>query len=84
MIDAIEQIQHLAAATPPSTSSTRGANGRDALLRNFTVPGEAAGQVSTETKARFPTLARQQDVRLRIRTLHGYRYGYGSIDWRSS
>ena len=33
---------------------------RDALLWNFTVPGEAAGQVSEEVKERFPDIAWQQ------------------------
>ena len=45
---------------------------RDALLWNYTVLGEAAGQISGETKARFPAVAWQQPVRLRNRIVHGY------------
>jgi uncharacterized protein with HEPN domain len=45
---------------------------RDALLWNFTVLGEAAGQLSGEVKARFPEIAWQQPVRLRNRIIHGY------------
>jgi len=45
---------------------------RDALLWNFTVPGEAAGQVSEEVKERFPDIAWQQPQRLRNRIVHGY------------
>ncbi|MGH3200372.1 MAG: HepT-like ribonuclease domain-containing protein, partial [Streptosporangiaceae bacterium] len=45
---------------------------RDALLWNFTVLGEAAGQLSTEVKERFPDIAWQQPIRLRNRIVHGY------------
>ncbi|GAA4539738.1 hypothetical protein GCM10023175_11540 [Pseudonocardia xishanensis] len=34
--------------------------------------GEAAGQISNETKTRFPAVAWQQPVRLRNRLVHGY------------
>jgi uncharacterized protein with HEPN domain len=42
------------------------------LLWNFTVLGEAAGQVSEEVKERFPDIAWQQPQRLRNRIVHGY------------
>jgi uncharacterized protein with HEPN domain len=45
---------------------------RDALLWNFTVLGEAAGQLSSDIKARFPEVSWQQPVRLRNRIVHGY------------
>jgi uncharacterized protein with HEPN domain len=41
---------------------------RDALLWNFTVLGEAAGQLSAEVKDRFPDVAWQQPMRLRNRS----------------
>ena len=50
----------------------RTGNGRDALLWNFTVLGEAAGRLSEEIKARFRDVAWQQPVRLRNRIVHGY------------
>ncbi|GAA4538634.1 HepT-like ribonuclease domain-containing protein [Pseudonocardia xishanensis] len=39
---------------------------------DYTVLGEAAGQVSDETKARFPAVKWLQPVRLRNRIVHGY------------
>jgi uncharacterized protein with HEPN domain len=36
------------------------------------VLGEAAGQVSENTKERFPAVPWQQPVRLRNRVVHGY------------
>jgi uncharacterized protein with HEPN domain len=36
------------------------------------VLGEAAGQVSEETRTRFPGIAWQQPQRLRNRIVHGY------------
>ena len=45
---------------------------RDALLWNFTVLGEAAGQLSDDIKTRFPEVSWQQPVRLRNRIVHGY------------
>jgi uncharacterized protein with HEPN domain len=45
---------------------------RDVLLWNFTVLGEAAGQLSDEIKNRFPQIAWQQPARLRNRIVHGY------------
>ena len=45
---------------------------RDALLWNFTVMGEAAGQLPDDVKARFPRVPWKQPVRLRNRIVHGY------------
>jgi len=39
---------------------------------NFTVLGEAAGQLSAAVKDRFPDIAWQQPTRLRNRIVHGY------------
>ena len=44
----------------------------DALLWNFTVLGEASGQVSAELKAAQPKVAWADPVRLRNRIVHGY------------
>jgi uncharacterized protein with HEPN domain len=71
MIDAAEQAQHLAdGVTVEDLEADR--QRRDALLWNFTVLGEAAGQLSDEVKAQFPEIAWQQPVRLRNRIIHGY------------
>jgi uncharacterized protein with HEPN domain len=45
---------------------------RDALLWNFTVLGEASGQLSAEVRDKFPDMPWQQPVRLRNRIVHGY------------
>ncbi len=45
---------------------------RDALLWNFTVLGEAAGQVSEEIRLRHPNVAWQNPIRLRNRIVHSY------------
>jgi uncharacterized protein with HEPN domain len=45
---------------------------RDALLWNFTVLGEAAGQLSAEVEDKFPDMPWQQPIRLRNRVIHGY------------
>ncbi len=71
MIDAAEQAQQLAAGlTVNQLEGDR--QRRDALLWNFTVLGEAAGQLSAEVKAKFPDIPWQQPVRLRNRIVHGY------------
>lgn len=44
----------------------------DALLWNFTVLGEACGQVSDELKATHPQIPWADPVRLRNRIVHGY------------
>jgi uncharacterized protein with HEPN domain len=47
---------------------------------NVTVLGEAAGQLSTDVKDKFPDMPWQQPIRLRNRIVHGY----WSIDLKSS
>jgi uncharacterized protein with HEPN domain len=71
MIEAAEQAQAL---TDGLTASDLEADRqrRDALLWNFTVLGEAAGQLSEEIKTQFPRVAWQQPARLRNRIVHGY------------
>jgi uncharacterized protein with HEPN domain len=71
MIEAAEQAQELAGGVSVSELE-EDRQRRDALLWNFTVLGEAAGQLSDEVKARFPDVAWQQPVRLRNRIVHGY------------
>jgi uncharacterized protein with HEPN domain len=71
MVDAAEEAQQLAAnVTVSELEADR--QRRDALLWNFTVLGEAAGQLSTEIKQRFPDIPWQQPARLRNRIVHGY------------
>jgi uncharacterized protein with HEPN domain len=70
-IDAAEQAHKLIdgiTVNQPETDRQR----RDALPWNFTVPGEAAGQVSEEARSQFPDLTWQQPQRLRNRIVHGY------------
>jgi uncharacterized protein with HEPN domain len=45
---------------------------RDALLWNITVLGEAATQISDETKSSFPDIPWQRPAQLRNRIVHGY------------
>ena len=59
MIDAAEQAHQLAVGITASQLATDRQR-RDALLWNFTVLGEAAAQLSDETKARFPEVGWQQ------------------------
>ena len=71
MIDAAEQAQQLTAdITVSQLEADR--QRRDALLRNFAVLGEAAGQLSAEVKDKFPDTPWQQPIRLRNRIVHGY------------
>jgi uncharacterized protein with HEPN domain len=71
MIDAAEQAQRLVdGVTISDLEADR--QRRDALLWNFTVLGEAAGQVSEDIRAQFPDVAWQQPQRLRNRIVHGY------------
>jgi uncharacterized protein with HEPN domain len=71
MIDAAEQAQALAdGVTADDLAADR--QRRDALLWNFTVLGEAAGQLSDEIKKQFPAINWQQPARLRNRIVHGY------------
>lgn len=44
----------------------------DAMLWNFTVLGEASGQVSAQVKAAHPQVPWADPVRLRNRIVHGY------------
>jgi hypothetical protein len=64
MIEAAEQAQELTAGVS-ATELEEDRQRRDALLWNFTVLGEAAGQLSAEVKIRFPEVTWQQPVRLR-------------------
>jgi uncharacterized protein with HEPN domain len=71
MIEAAEQAQALTdGLTVTDLEADR--QRRDALLWNFTVLGEAAGQLSDEIKTQFPQVAWQQPTRLRNRIVHGY------------
>jgi uncharacterized protein with HEPN domain len=71
MIDSAEQAQKLTAhITVSQLEADR--QRRDALLWNFTVIGEAAGQLSAEVKDKFPDMPWQQPTRLRNRIVHGY------------
>jgi uncharacterized protein with HEPN domain len=71
MIDAAEQAHQLTAGITIGQLETDRQR-RDALLWNFTVLGEAAGQLSAEVKNRFPGIPWQQPIRLRNRIVHGY------------
>lgn len=71
MIDAAKQAHEL--VTGMSVSQLEDdRQRRDALLWNFTVLGEAAGQLSAEIKQRFPDVPWQQPARLRNRIVHAY------------
>lgn len=71
MIDAAEQAQHLVdGVTTEDLEADR--QRRDALLWNFTVLGEAAGQLSEAVKDRFAEISWQQPIRLRNRIIHSY------------
>jgi uncharacterized protein with HEPN domain len=71
MIDAAEQAHRLTAdITVSQLEADR--QRRDALLWNFTVLGEASGQLSTEVKDKFSDMPWQQPIRLRNRIVHGY------------
>jgi uncharacterized protein with HEPN domain len=71
MIDAAEQARQLTADITVSELEADRPR-RDALLWNFTVLGEAAGQLSAEVKDKFPDMPWQQPIRLRNRIVHGY------------
>ena len=71
MIDAAEQAMSLVAGTT-LVELERERQRRDALLWNFTVPGEAANLVSDATKARFPAITWRIPTRLRNRIVHAY------------
>ncbi len=71
MIDAAEQARELTHSVSASELDADRQR-HDALLWNFTVLGEAAGQLSDEVTTRFPEVPWQQPVRLRNRIVHGY------------
>ena len=71
MIDAAEQARQLTTGITVSQLETDRQR-RDALLWNFTVLGEAAGQLSADIKDKFPDMPWQQPIRLRNRIVHGY------------
>ncbi len=71
MIEAAEQAQELTDGITASDLESDRLR-RDALLWNFTVLGEAAGQLSEDVKTRFSEVTWQQPVRLRNRIVHGY------------
>lgn len=71
MVDAAAAIQELAAGVDVEALATDRQR-RDALLWNFTVLGEAATQVSTQTRARFSEIQWHLPARLRNRIVHGY------------
>jgi uncharacterized protein with HEPN domain len=71
IVASIERILELTAGRGPTEiDSVR--DRRDALLWNFTVLGEAVGQISDETKLAHPELDCVAPVRLRNRIVHGY------------
>jgi uncharacterized protein with HEPN domain len=71
MIDAAEQAQQLTMGITVGQLETDRQR-RDALLWNFTVLGEAAGQLSAEIKDKFPDMLWRQPIGLRNRIVHGY------------
>jgi uncharacterized protein with HEPN domain len=71
MIDSAEQAHVLVeGASVDELGAQR--QRRDALLWNFTVLGEASGQVSLDLKEQFAEVPWQQPSRLRNRIVHGY------------
>jgi len=71
MIHAAERARHLAdGITLNQLQDDRMRT--ESLLWNFTVLGEAASQLSSELKDRFPRIPWQQPARLRNRIVHGY------------
>lgn len=71
MIEAAEQICQIVEGRSPDDLAADRLR-RDALLWNFTVLGEAAVQVESATKERFPAVAWAEPARLRNRVVHGY------------
>lgn len=71
MITAAERaIELVTGLSPDQIADDR--NLTDALLWNFTVLGEAAAQVSAETKALHSNVEWANPARLRNRIVHGY------------
>lgn len=71
IIDATERIVALAAGRSVDEIDTD-RDRRDALLWNYTVLGEAVGQLSEPTKAAHPDVPWSDPVRMRNRIVHGY------------
>lgn len=71
MIDAGERVVAIVGRLDPGDPSSD-RDLLDALLWNYTVLGEAAGQVSAEAKAAHPQVPWSDPVRLRNRIVHGY------------
>lgn len=71
MIEAADQaIALVAGVDAPRLAADR--QRRDALLWNFTVLGEAAAQLDTAVKERFPQVEWARPSQLRNRIIHGY------------
>lgn len=71
IVDAVERIIDLSAEhSLDDFVSDR--DRRDALLWNFTVLGEAVGQLSNETKDAHPGVSWTATIRMRNRIVHGY------------
>ncbi|MCC2314990.1 HepT-like ribonuclease domain-containing protein [Cellulomonas xiejunii] len=71
MIDAATRIAALTTGLD-AAAVDRDATVREALLWNFTVLGEAANQVSQETRSQHPELPWRRAAGLRNRIVHGY------------
>lgn len=71
MIEAAERIVQLV-GTMSGDEVAVSRDRRDAVLWNFAVLGEAAGQVSATTRARYPEVGWRDPVRVRNRIIHGY------------
>ncbi|UZN02457.1 DUF86 domain-containing protein [Cellulomonas sp. S1-8] len=71
MIDAAGRIAALTSGLD-AAAVERDATVREALLWNFTVLGEAATQVSQETRAQHPEVPWRRAAGLRNRIVHGY------------
>ena len=71
MIDAATRIVTLS-ADRDAHAVDEDATVREALLWNFTVLGEAAKQVSQETRERHPEVPWRRAAGLRNRIVHGY------------
>jgi uncharacterized protein with HEPN domain len=71
IIDSAERIIELV-ATRSADQFDADRDRRDALLWNYTVLGEAIGQLSGELKAAHPNVPWADPVRMRNRVVHGY------------
>jgi uncharacterized protein with HEPN domain len=71
IIDAAERVIDLT-ATRSAEELDLDRDRREALLWNFTVIGEAIGQLSNETRVNYPDVSWSDPVRLRNWIVHGY------------